>query len=138
VPLGHFEVVLLSPPGSALPDEIEWGALDGVPLILPSVGTTRRAEFDAFFEILGIRPVVALESDERGSWLEGVLAGIGAVLWYGERANNALERGARVSHFTPALRRSIGLCHGPGPLAPAAADFLGLATEMALPSWAST
>ena len=138
VPLGHFEVVLLSPPESALPEQIEWTDLDGVPLILPSVGTTRRAEFDAFFEILGIRSVVALESDERGSWLEGVLAGIGAVLWYGERANSAVERGARVSHFTPALRRSIGLCHGPGRIAPAAVDFLGLATEVGVPSWAAT
>ena len=138
VPLGHFEVVLLSPPGSGLPAVIEWSALDGVPLILPSVGTTRRAEFDVFFELLGIRPVVALESDERGSWLEGVIAGIGAVLWYGERANSAVERGARVSHFTPALRRSIGLCHGPGRIAPAAVDFLGLATEVGLPSWAAT
>src|SRR6185503_10820124 len=59
VPLGEFEVVLLSPAGSTLPDEMELSALDGVPLILPSTGTTRRAEFDAFFAVIGIEPVVA-------------------------------------------------------------------------------
>src|SRR6185503_13685894 len=53
VPLGEFEVVLLSPAGSALPDEIDLAALEGVPLILPSTGTTRRAEYDALFAVLG-------------------------------------------------------------------------------------
>ena len=138
VPLGHFEVVLLSPPGSGLADEIEWSDLDGVPLILPSVGTTRRREFDAFFEILGIRPVVALESDERGSWLEGVVAGIGAVLWYGERANSAIGRGARLSRFSPPLRRSIGMSHATGHPAPEATALVELAQELGLPSWAYT
>ena len=71
VPLGEFEVVLLSPADSELPAEIDWSDLDQVPLILPSTGSTRRVEFDAFFSLLGIQPVVALESDERGSWLEG-------------------------------------------------------------------
>jgi LysR family transcriptional regulator, cyn operon transcriptional activator len=138
VPVGHFEVVLLSPPGSLLPEQITWGALDGIPLILPSIGTTRRTEFNAFFDMLEIRPVVALESDERGSWLEGVLAGIGSVLWYGERATNAIERGAQLAHFTPPLRRSIGLTHLPDHLEPEAEAFLGLAGEIGLPSWAYT
>ena len=136
VALGHFEVVLLSPPGSGLAETIDWTDLDGVPLILPSQGTTRRDEFEAFFELLGIRPVVALESDERGSWLEGVLAGIGSVLWYGERANSALDRGARVSHFDPPLQREIGLSHVAGELVPGAAALLALAGEIGLPSWA--
>jgi DNA-binding transcriptional LysR family regulator len=138
LPLGEFEVILLSPPGSDLPTEITWPELDGVPLILPSVGTTRRAEFDAFFDVLGIRPIVALESDERGSWLEGVIAGIGAVLWYGERANHAIDRGARVSHFSPPLRRSVGLCHAPGAHGDEVAALLELAAEIGLPGWAYT
>jgi LysR family transcriptional regulator, cyn operon transcriptional activator len=136
--LGAFEVVLLSPPDSGLPAQIGWSDLDGVPLILPSDGTTRRAEFEAFFDALGIRPVVALESDERGSWLEGVLAGIGAVLWYGERANNAIDRGARLSHFEPPLTRSVGLCYVPGQLAPEVAGLVDLVRELGLPDWART
>ena len=138
VPLGEFEVVLLSPEGSRLPDEIEWSALAGVPLILPSTGTTRRAEFDSFFGLLGIEPVVALESDERGSWLEGVLAGIGSVLWYGERATNALERGARLSRFRPPLRRPVGLVHAPGERRPEVTALLDVARELGVPDWALT
>jgi DNA-binding transcriptional LysR family regulator len=138
VPLGEFEVVLLSPAASSLPDAIEWSALDGVPLILPSTGTTRRTEFDAFFAVLDIEPVVALESDERGAWLEGVLAGIGSVLWYGERATNALERGARLSRFTPALRRSVGLIHAPDERRPEVTALLDLAQAIGLPDWAFT
>ncbi len=79
---------------------------------------------------------MALESDERGSWLEGVLAGIGSVLWYGERATHAIERGAEVGWFSPPLRRQIGLSHrpdlGPGP----AATFIEVAAELGLPDWA--
>ena len=138
VPLGEFEVVLLSPADSNLPDEIEWSALEGVPLILPSTGSTRRAEYDAFFQVLGFEPVVALESDERGSWLEGVLAGIGSVLWYGERATNTLERGARLSHFLPALRRPVGLIHAPGEQRPEVTALLDVAQEIGLPGWAFT
>jgi DNA-binding transcriptional LysR family regulator len=138
VPLGEFEVVLLSPATSTLADRIELTALDRLPLILPSTGSTRRAEFDALFAGLGIEPVVALESDERGSWLEGVLAGIGSVLWYGERATNALERGARVSHFDPPLRRQVGLVHAPGERRPEVTALLDVARAIGLPEWALT
>ena len=135
VPLGEFEVVLLSPPGSDLPDRIAWDDLGGLPLILPSAGSTRRAEYEAFFGATGIRPVVALESDERGSWLAGVLAGIGSVLWYGERATHAIERGAVVSGFTPPLRRSVGFVHRRGGLSPAADELIAAACKIGLPDW---
>jgi len=138
VPLGEFEVVLLSPADSELPPEIDWSDLDQVPLILPSTGSTRRVEFDAFFSLLGIQPVVALESDERGSWLEGVLAGIGSVLWYGERATNALDRGARLSHFRPPLRRPVGLIHASGEERPEVTALVDIVEDIGLPGWAFT
>jgi hypothetical protein len=134
--LGDLEIVLLSPPDASVPDVIPPAALGGIPLILPSVGSTRRVEYERFFDVLGFRPVVAFESDERASWLEGVLAGIGSVLWYGERAASALERGARLSHFDPPLRRSIGLVHRPDHLHRGARDLIDLAHELGLPTWA--
>jgi DNA-binding transcriptional LysR family regulator len=138
VPLGEFEVVLLSPADSELPPEIDWSDLDQVPLILPSTGSTRRVEFDAFVSLLGIQPVVALESDERGSWLEGVLAGIGSVLWYGERATNALDRGARLSRFTPPLQRPVGLIHASGEQRPEVTALVDIVKDVGLPGWAFT
>jgi len=82
--------------------------------------------------------VVALESDERGSWLEGVLAGIGSVLWYGERATNALDRGARLSHFRPPLRRPVGLIHASGEERPEVTALVDIVKDIGLPGWAFT
>ena len=82
--------------------------------------------------------MVALESDERGSWLEGVLAGIGSVLWYGERGDNALDRGARLSHFTPPLQRPVGLIHTSGEQRPEVTALVDLVRDLGLPDWAFT
>ena len=101
-------------------------------LILPSPGTTRRAEFEVLFDAIDVTPIVALESDERSSWMEGMLAGIGSVLWYGERAGTAVERGARLTRFEPAVRREIGLSYRPGHLDDAGADLVRVATGLGL------
>ena len=140
VPLGQFEVVLLSPPGSELPAEIDLvharrrPADTAVDRHDPTGGSSTRSSTSSTSG-----PLVALESDERGSWLEGVVAGIGAVLWYGERATDAIDRGTGVSHFSPPLHRSIGLCHLPGGSGPRPAALLELAQERsACPAWAHT
>jgi LysR family cyn operon transcriptional activator len=132
VVLGQLEIVVLSSADADVPDTIPLGALDGMRLILPSPGTTRRAEFDALFEAIDVSPIVALESDERSSWMEGMLAGIGSVLWYGERAGAAVERGARLTRFDPAVQREIGLTYRPGILDTAGTDLIRVATELGL------
>jgi DNA-binding transcriptional LysR family regulator len=138
VPLGEFEIFLLSPPGSSQPELMPVQDLDGLPMILPSAGSKRRAEFEAFFELFDVRPNVALESDERDCWLEGVLAGIGSVLWYGERVTYAVERGAHVTRLNPALRRSIGLSHRREQPRGDVSDLVELAQDIGMPSWAET
>ena len=89
------------------------------------------------FATLGFEPVVALESDERGSWLEAVVARIGSVLWYGERASATLERGAaRQSHFVPPIHRPVGLVHAREDRRPEVAAILDVVREVGLPGWA--
>jgi hypothetical protein len=73
-----------------------------------------------------------LESDERSSWMEAMLAGIGAVLWYGERAGAAVERGARLTRFDPAVMREIGVSFRPGHLEGAARDLVDVATAVGI------
>jgi DNA-binding transcriptional LysR family regulator len=46
VPVGVAEVRLVSPPGLDLPDKITVADLVGVPLVLPTAGTDRRAALD--------------------------------------------------------------------------------------------
>jgi LysR family cyn operon transcriptional activator len=132
VVLGQMEIVVLSSADSEVPPSIPLHALDGMRLILPSPGTTRRDEFDALFAAIGVTPVVALESDERSSWMEGMLAGIGSVLWYGERAGAAVERGAMLSRFDPPVEREIGLSFRAGSLDHAGLELVRVATGLGL------
>lgn len=82
VRLGVAEVRLVSPPGLDLPDPVTVDGLAGVPLVLPTAGSERRAALDTFFEACGLSPTVAVESDERVVWIESVRRGLASCLWH--------------------------------------------------------
>ncbi|WP_395104473.1 LysR family transcriptional regulator [Actinomadura sp. SCN-SB] len=126
-PFEQREVVLISPPGLRLREPVPPAALDGMRLVLPARGSARRAEIDGLLGRLGARPVPAVESDERGSWLGWVRAGMGSLLWY----RNQLEdtEGLAVRSFLPPITRKIGLVHAHRQLSPVARDFLAFAKE---------
>jgi DNA-binding transcriptional LysR family regulator len=126
-PLEQREVVLISPPALRLREPVPLATLNGMRLVLPAKGGPRRAEVDALLAKLGVTPVPAVESDERGSWLDWVRAGMGSLLWY----RNQLEdtQGVVVRSLTPPLSRLIGLVHAHRPLPPPARDFLAFAKE---------
>lgn len=128
-PFEQREVVLICPPGVRLRDPVPLSALDGMRLVLPARGGARRAELDALLARAGVTPVAAVESDERGSWLGWVRAGLGSLLWY----RNQLEdtQGLAVRSFTPPLNRLVGLVHAHRQLPPTARDFLAFAKERA-------
>lgn len=124
-PLERREIVLVSPPGLNVREPVPVAALDGMRLIMPSRGSARRAELDGLLARLGARPVPALESDERGSWLSWVRAGIGSLMWYRNQVEAA--DGLAVRSFMPPLTTTIGLVHCRRPLSSAARDFLAFA-----------
>src|SRR4051794_36413459 len=74
-PLERQEIVLISPPGTDLPDPVPVARLDRMRLVLPAPGSPRRREFDAIFATYGVRPIPAVESDERRGWLHAVREG---------------------------------------------------------------
>ncbi|NUU25799.1 MAG: LysR family transcriptional regulator [Streptomycetaceae bacterium] len=111
------EVVLVSPLDVRLPDPVTLGALDGLPLILPAPDSPRRRDFDLLFTTRGIRPQIAMETDERGAWLSCVAAGVGSVLWYADMAHR-FEGAVAVRSFAPPLTRTIGFAWPRKPMTP--------------------
>jgi LysR family cyn operon transcriptional activator len=124
-PLEQREVVLISPPGLNIREPVPLMALEGLRLVMPGRGSARRAELDAMLARIGVTPVAAVESDERGSWLAWVRAGVGSLMWY----RNQIEAadGLAVRSFMPPITTTIGLVHVRRPLPPVARDFLAFA-----------
>lgn len=124
-PFEQREVVLVSPPGLRLRDPVTPAELNGLRLILPARGGGRRAEMDEMLGRIGARPVAAVESDERSSWLGWVRSGTGSLLWY----RNQIEDtdGVVVRSLAPPVLRLVGLVHAHRRLPPAAGDFLAFA-----------
>jgi LysR family transcriptional regulator, cyn operon transcriptional activator len=114
-PLRRYEVVLASPRGTLLPDPVAWTDLDGLPMILPPRGSDRRADMELLFATAGVRPVVAMETDERGAWMQCVAAGYGSVLWYADLVQPFAST-VSVRSLSPRLVRSVGLVRGRGPM----------------------
>jgi DNA-binding transcriptional LysR family regulator len=122
----HFqdrELVLVSPPGCPLPDPMPFRLLDGIRMVLPASGSGRRAELEAMFRGLGVRPVAVAEEDE-GPALTHVADGRGSLVCYRDRLLPSFGRRVEVRSFTPPLLRSVGIAHPRGPLSRAARAFL--------------
>jgi DNA-binding transcriptional LysR family regulator len=128
-PLDRDEVVLIAPPDTDLPPFVTLATLDGLPLIVPGHDSSRRAELDALFERAGVTPKVAIESDERATWVDSMLLGIGSFLGYRSHATALAKRGAVVRAFRPSLARTIGVAHRPGAMSKAARAFVDCARE---------
>lgn len=126
-PFEQREVVLISPPALRLREPVPVSALDGMRLVLPARGSTRRAEVEAMLARLDVTPVAAVESDERGAWLGWVRAGMGSLLWYRNQIEDT--EGLIVRSFMPPIMRTIGLVHPHRQLAPVAREFLAFAKE---------
>jgi DNA-binding transcriptional LysR family regulator len=123
------EVVLVAPPGSALPDPFPVERLGELAFVLPAAGSVRRAALESFFRALGHRPKVAFETDERAAWIPAVLAGLGCCIWWRFQGGPALELGAQVLAFDPPMHREIAVVHRGGPPTPPVAGLLRLAAR---------
>ncbi|MCO5998353.1 LysR family transcriptional regulator substrate-binding protein [Actinoallomurus sp. WRP9H-5] len=121
-PLEQREIVLICPPALQVREPVPVSALDGMRLIMPARGGARRAELEALLTRLGVAPVAAVESDDRGSWLPSVRAGRGSLLWYRNQVETA--DGVTVRSFAPPIMATIGLVHARRALTPVARDFL--------------
>ncbi|NUP33310.1 MAG: LysR family transcriptional regulator [Streptomycetaceae bacterium] len=126
-PVADHEVVLVSPPSEDLPDPLPLDALDGIRLALPTRGSGRRCEMEAMFAALWVRPVPAVESDDRVHWIASVLNGEGSMLWYRTIAEAVFGEAAAIRSFSPPLVRSVALVHASAEPSGAARTFLEFA-----------
>ncbi|NUK93781.1 LysR family transcriptional regulator [Streptomyces lunaelactis] len=125
------EVVLISPPGSGLPDPMPFRMLGGLRMVLPTPGTGRRMELEAMFGRLGVRPVAVVEVDERLAWGTSVVDGRGSLIWYRDMVLRAFGHRVEVRSFPPPMLRSVGIAHPRAPLSHAARSFLSHARHNA-------
>lgn len=124
VPLGRAEVRLISPPGLDLPERVTVAELAGVPLVLPTAGTDRRAALDQFFDACGITPLVSIESDERSVWMEAVLRGLASCIWHSVEALRAPQHGIVVRGFEPPMFQELSAVHRAENVSPAKVHLL--------------
>lgn len=114
VPLGQAEVRLVSPADLELPDPITLAELAGVPLVLPTSGSERRATLDRFFESCGLTPTVAVESDERIVWIESVRRGLASCLWHSVESLELPAGSVRERSFDPPMAQDLSAVHRAG------------------------
>lgn len=87
-------------------------------------GTATREVIESAVGAQGERPRVVVETAHQAMVVPLVLAGAGATLLPGSMAREASERGAAVLPLRPRLIRRGTLFWRPGPLSPAAAEFV--------------
>lgn len=128
VPLQDQELLAVSPPG-ADHRGLRLAALGEAPLVLTPAGSSLREVVEEALTAAGSVPHVGVETAQREALIPLVLAGAGTTFLPTRLAEAAARLGATVRPTRPRLRRSIVLVHRPGPLGPAAARFVALATE---------
>jgi DNA-binding transcriptional LysR family regulator len=131
VPLGLAEVVLVSPRGLDLPDPVTIGQLGEVRMVFPTVGTDRRAAIDRFFHAGGVTPTVAVESDERGVWLESVRRGLASCIWHSVESLRSLGSDVVVRSFDPAMHQRLAAVHRTDDRSPVTVHLLDALREYA-------
>lgn len=130
VPLGPAEVALVSPVGLDLPDPVPVERLTGLPLVLPTAGSDRRADLDRFFDACDVRPAVAVESDERSVWLESVRRGLGSCIWHSATTLRLHGPDVVVRGFEPPLHQDLHAVHRPDEPSPVVGHLLAALREL--------
>jgi DNA-binding transcriptional LysR family regulator len=128
--LGAQEHHVVFPAGTAPRHKvIKTSALVGVPFVTTPPGTSSRGLLERAHEDAGAVPVVAVEAGPREAILPLVVAGAGAALLPVALAEEAAALGAEVRRLDPPIHRPVTLAHRDGPLSPAAAAVVVLATS---------
>lgn len=119
------EFLLVTPPGTNLPDSVGLADLRGMRFVVTMPATAVRALFDRIAASVGGLPIAA-EVGDRSMVLPMVLRGIGASLMPDGWRDLAQRAGAEVHHFEPRERLPQWLVHRSGPIAPATQAFLDI------------
>ena len=129
-PLGEQELQFVLPARTPA-DQRPLGAreLARTPLVVSPPGTSTRILLEQALAAVGVTPQIAVQTAAREAIVPLVLAGAGAALLPAPLAREAQRRGATVRSARPPITRTVGLIHRQGPLSPAAAALLAVATK---------
>jgi DNA-binding transcriptional LysR family regulator len=109
-PLWTAEVVVVSPDGTELPDEVPLERLAELTFALPGDGSDRRSMIDELIVgASGRPPFAALTSEERSAWITSAQNGIGSFLSY-RAAATALDA-VELRALAPAIEVTVGFVH---------------------------
>jgi len=125
--LVHQDLLAVLPPGANASHTMAVSTLAQFPLVTAPAGTTTRRQLEDAFAQAGVRPRIAVVTEQREAILPLVLAGAGATLFPRPLAEQAAALGAVVVALRPRLSRPVHLFHRGGPLSPAASAFRDLA-----------
>ncbi len=131
LPIGRAEVKLYSPASVALPPQLTVADLAGVPMVMPTPGTERRAALDGFFAHFGLTPVVAIETDERNAWLDAVRHGLASCVWHSVESFGPPVDGIVSRSFVPALHQTFTAVHRADDDTPAVRHLLAVLQQLA-------
>jgi LysR family carnitine catabolism transcriptional activator len=124
--LGRQELVAVLPPGSPQRATITAAAFARLPLVTNPVGTNTRSLLESLLGSAGVKPHIAVETDQREAVVPLVLAGAGAALLPRSMADAAALQDAVVLPFQPRLWRDLVLVHRDATLSPAARAFVAM------------
>lgn len=128
--IGRAEVRLYSPATTDLPERVTFADLTGLPLVLPTAGTARRAALDGFFARCAVVPEVAVETDERNAWLAAVSHGLASCIWHSvDRSRDPLP-GVVARSFEPPMHRELAAVHRPENPSPALVPLLDVLRQV--------
>jgi LysR family carnitine catabolism transcriptional activator len=129
-PLGRQSLVLILPPGSDHLEgaEIDLATLGETPFVVAPPGTSTFRLLEERFAAVHSSPLVAVVTAQRDAIVPLVIAGAGAALVPESVARTASGLGAVTARPVPPLERALALIHRAGPLSPAAARFIEIAT----------
>jgi DNA-binding transcriptional LysR family regulator len=121
------EIFLVLPPGSAgAGTPVALTELDGLGMIVVPRGAAQRDFFDPLLDEAGARTRLAVQIAHREAILPLVLAGVGATVLPGPRAEEAARRGAVTRPIAPRITREVALFHRVGELSVAAREFCAM------------
>jgi len=127
--IGEQELLAVLPPGAhpgGRPLAVD--AFARRPLVTAPPGTPTRSQLEDAFAAAGMTPDIAVVAAQREAILPLVLAGAGATLFPRPLAEQAARLGADIAPLRPRLSRPVHLLRRTGPLSPAAAAFVAIAT----------
>ncbi|GAA4859456.1 LysR family transcriptional regulator [Saccharopolyspora rosea] len=130
------EIFAVLPPDSAVAagrSGLGAGELAALDWVTTPRGTATRAVIEDTVGAKGASPAVAVETAHQAMIVPLVLSGAGATLLPRTMAQDAAARGAAVLPLRPRVVRRGVLFWRPGPLSPAAAEFVRMARVLAEP-----